>query len=310
MGIKTNPSVFHRFTGREGKKRLIEAFARQSIVAGDINVAKELARVAHLLDVKPNKDMIVQGDSDNDIYFILSGSVSVRVNGREIAKRFSDEHIGEMPLIDNTARRSATIHSLEPCVVARISEKCFSRSANKHPDLWRRIAVVLSRRLKERNKFQIAPRSEPVIFIGSSSEGLKIAGAINNYLSRLPCVPKLWDAGVFEASKTTIEDLLKFTKESDFAVIVLTPDDITRSRRTKKMAPRDNVVFELGLFMGALSRERTYIVAPRNVGIKIPTDLLGVTCLPYEFSPRKSLALQLRSVFRNIRKLVEKYGPM
>lgn len=245
MGMKSNPSVMHRFTGRQGKKLLIEAFSRQILVAGNLPIAKRLARCAQLLDIKPNKDLIVQGNSDSDIYFILSGKVSVRVNGREIAIRSSEEHIGEMTLIDSTARRSTTVRSLEPCVFAKISESHFSKLANEYPELWRRIAVVLARRLRERNKFQTAPRSEPVVFIGSSSEGLKVAEAIYNNLTKIPCVPKLWSEGVFEASKTTIEDLIRTTEESDFAVIVLTPDDIIRSRQRTKPSPRDNVVFEL-----------------------------------------------------------------
>ena len=165
--------------------------------------------------IKSNKDFIVQGNSDSDIYFILSGKVSVRVNDREIAIRSADEHVGEMALIDSTAVRSTTIQTIGPCVVAKISESHFSKLANKHPELWRKIAVVLARRLRERNKFQTAPRSKPAIFIGSSSEGNKVAEAIYNNLSKFPCVPSLWSRGVFEASKTTIEDLIRITEASD-----------------------------------------------------------------------------------------------
>jgi hypothetical protein len=37
-----------------------------------------------------------------------------------------------------------------------------------------------------------------------------------------------------------------------FAVLVLTPDDLVRGRKIGTFGPRDNVVFELGLFMGRL----------------------------------------------------------
>ena len=308
--MKSNPSVIHRFTGRQGKKLLIEAFCRQSLISGNLEISKKLAQCAQLLAIKSNTDFIVQGNSDSDIYFILSGKVSVRVNDREIAIRSADEHVGEMALIDSTAVRSTTIQTIEPCVVAKISESHFSKLANKHPELWRKIAVVLARRLRERNKFQTAPRSKPVIFIGSSSEGIKVAEAIYNNLSKFPCVTSLWSRGVFEASKTTIEDLIRITEASDFGVIVLTPDDLTKSRKESNPSPRDNVVFEVGLFMGAISRERTYIVAPKGVDIKIPTDLFGITCLTYEHSSGKSLGRCLQPVFRQIRKLVEKYGPI
>lgn len=308
--MKSNPSVMPRFAGKQGKKRLIEAFKWQTLVSGNHDIAKQLAQSAQLQDVISDEDIIVQGNSDTDIYFILSGKVSVRVNEREIAVRSAGEHIGEMTLIDSTAFRSTTIRAIDRCVVAKVSEIKFTKLANKYPVLWRKIAVVLARRLKERNKFQIAPRSKPVIFIGSSKEGLEVAETIYMNLSKKPCVPICWNEGIFEASKTTIEALMISTKESDFAIIVLTPDDITKSRKKSKPSPRDNVVFELGLFMGAISRERTYIVAPRNVDFKIPTDLLGVTCLTYDHNSRKSLEKRLEPVLRQLKKLFEKYGPI
>jgi predicted nucleotide-binding protein len=308
--MKSNPSVIHRFTGKQGKERLIEAFSGQTLVSGNYDIAKKLAQCTQLQDIKSDEDIIAQGNTDTDIYFILSGKVSVRVNDREIAVRSAGEHVGEMTLIDSTALRSTTIRAIEPCVVAKVKEIKFTKLANKYPVLWRKIAVVLARRLKERNKFQTAPRKEPVIFIGSSSEGLQIAEVIHRNLAKFPCVSTLWSRGVFEASKTTIEDLMRITKDSDFAVIVFTPDDITKSRNKSKSSPRDNVVFELGLFMGAITRERTYIVAPRNVDIKIPTDLFGITCLTYDCNSRKSLGKRLQPILRQLRNLVKKYGPV
>ncbi len=299
-----------RFTGPGGKTRQLDAFRMQALVAGDLQIAKELVKSSNLRNLRANHQLMTQGGTDNDIYFILSGSVSVIVNGRDIAIRKAGEHVGEIALIDPTARRSATIRTLEPTVVACISEGAFTRIANKHPGLWRRIAVVLARRLRERNRFQTEPRSEPVVFLGSSTEGLTIAVNIYKYLLKHPFVPRLWSNGVFECSSTTIEDLLRTAKESDFAIIILTADDITKSRGKSKPAPRDNVIFEIGLFMGALSRERTYIVAPRNLDIKIPTDLLGVTCLFYPQLRGKTLAYNLRSVKKELFKLICKYGPL
>src|ERR1039458_3835770 len=112
-------------------------------------------------------------------YPILSGSVSVRANGRLVATRRAGNHFGEMAMLDTTARRSATVSTLEPTVIARVQEHKFTRIANACPDLWRCLAVALAARLRERNKFQAPPRAEPVIFIGSSGEGLTIAEAIH-----------------------------------------------------------------------------------------------------------------------------------
>ena len=84
----------------------------------------------------------------------------------------------------------------------------------------------------------------------------------------------------FELSATYIESLEAIADQADFAVLVLTPDDVTTSRAKEQFAPRDNVVFELGLFMGRCGRERCYLVHEENPAdkrkLKLPSDLLGV----------------------------------
>jgi len=306
---KENPSVAIRFTGPFGKTRLKEALLRQPLIAGDVRLARKLTETVQLVERKVGKEFTHQGGVDNDIYFILSGRVSIQVNNREIAVRQAGEHVGEMALVDGTARRSASVVAAETCVAARITEPQFSKLAESHPQLWHRVAVTLVQRLRERNKFHPTPHSQPVVFIGSSSEGSRIAECLYNYLLRFPYVPRLWSEGVFEASKTTIEDLVKLIAESDFAIIVLTPDDITAIRGRKSATPRDNAVFELGLFMGGITRERTYIVSPNGVDIKIPTDLLGVTRLLYRHRGKGSLAHRLQPAKNQLRQLIEKHGP-
>jgi len=122
------------------------------------------------------------------------------------------------------------------------------------------------------------------VFIASSKEGLEVAKAIEALLKeklgeKVEIRP--WTRA-FDLSATYIESLEKASEETDFAVLVMTPDDVVKSRAKKKQAPRDNVVFELGLFMGSLTRQRCFIVsedAPeltRSTGLKLPTDLLGV----------------------------------
>lgn len=96
----------------------------------------------------------------------------------------------------------------------------------------------------------------PAIFIGSSSEGLKIAKGIQAELSQVAEVT-VWSQGVFQPTYGYLESLTKALEAADFAVLVLTPDDFTESRGDSAPSPRDNVVFELGLFLGRLGRERT-----------------------------------------------------
>jgi hypothetical protein len=59
-------------------------------------------------------------------------------------------------------------------------------------------------------------------------------------------------------------------------VFILAPDDMTFSKDETKPAPRENVLFEHGLFMGVLGRERVFLVYDQAVGLKIPSDLAGI----------------------------------
>jgi predicted nucleotide-binding protein len=49
-----------------------------------------------------------------------------------------------------------------------------------------------------------------------------------------------------------------------------------------KEAPRDNVIWEHGFFTGGLGRDRTFIVKPRGVDLKVPSDWAGITSLDYD----------------------------
>jgi CRP/FNR family transcriptional regulator, cyclic AMP receptor protein len=306
---KSNPSLVRRFRGASGKQRLAEALLCQPLLSASVTAATAFSRFARLSELPADQQLIIQGGQDNDLYFILSGSVRVLVNMREVATRRAGEHVGEMALIDRTAVRSATAITAEASVVARISEPDFTRVANRHPIIWRKLASTIAQRLRERNRFHPAPRSIPAVFIGSSSESLPIATAIHKSLTRRRVEPRIWSDGVFQCSRATIEDLMAATAQSDFAILVLAADDITISRGSSKAAPRDNTIFELGLFMGALSQDRTYIVAPRPLDIKIPTDLLGVTLLTYQKRRGQSVARAIRPVTRELMHLVCRLGP-
>ena len=124
-------------------------------------------------------------------------------------------------------------------------------------------------------------KSRPAIFIGSSAEGLEVAKAIQAELQySAECV--IWSQGVFGLSEGTLESLVKAIKKFDFAVLVLTPDDLVTSRGNSSPSPRDNVLLELGMCIGTLGRSRTFMVVDRKAKVKLPTDLAGVTPATFE----------------------------
>jgi hypothetical protein len=123
------------------------------------------------------------------------------------------------------------------------------------------------------------------VFIGSSSEGLNFARAVRAQLEDDAEI-SLWNEDFFGVGSTFIETLVNALPRFDFAILVLTPDDLVASRSDEKLGPRDNVIFELGLFMGKLGRTRTFFVHQSGAAVKIPTDLSGVTRATYQW-PRQ-----------------------
>jgi len=122
--------------------------------------------------------------------------------------------------------------------------------------------------------------SRPHVFIGSTVEGLAVAEAIQLELDHVAdCT--IWGQGVFMPSSTAIEDLVLASTSIGWAIIVLTADDILVRRGTEESAPRDNLIFELGLFTGSRGRARTFMAVPRGVSMHLPTDLAGVTKVEY-----------------------------
>ncbi|GGG79561.1 TIR domain-containing protein [Paenibacillus radicis (ex Gao et al. 2016)] len=133
--------------------------------------------------------------------------------------------------------------------------------------------------------------TKPKLFIGSSREAIKYVNAIHRALNRVAEVTP-WHAGAFKANDYAIEALERQLQTCDYAVFVLAADDLVMMRGKAFLAPRDNTVFEMGMFWGRLKRTRVFFLIPEQVssereGIAIdefhlPSDLLGLTVLRYE----------------------------
>ena len=115
---------------------------------------------------------------------------------------------------------------------------------------------------------------------GSSYEGIAVAEALQARLDEVAEVT-LWTQGIFDPGANFLEALIKTLDTTDFAILVMTPDDVILSGDEVSLAPRDNVLFELGLFMGRLGRERCFFVHERDLKLKIPSDLLGISAVKY-----------------------------
>jgi len=146
---------------------------------------------------------------------------------------------------------------------------------------------------------------KPRIFLGSSGKQTKLLQALTRGLGEVADVEP-W-TGVFNPGVSTLDRLVELTHQVDFAAFVFAQDDWTsdpsNTTAPGQASPRDNVVFEAGLFGGALGMRRTFILHAR--GAKLPTDLLGLTVVRY---PEALTAADMRAVNDKLRKAIEDEG--
>lgn len=300
--------MIDRFLGEDGRRLRFEALKAQKIVAGDNGLADELADLVELIAIEKGKLLIQQGADDNDIFLIIAGQFEVIINGRRVAARGPGDCVGEMAAIEPTQRRSATVAATDYSIVARLSEKTFNELASRYPEIYRIIAKELSRRLLQRNSTIGAYRDRIRVFLISSGEAVAVARLIQDALSRdFLVIP--WTDGVFKIASYPLQSLEDELEKSDFAIAVAHSDDITESRGIDWPSPRDNVIFELGLFMGRLNRQRAILMEPREEKVKLPSDLAGITTIPYRFVPGEDAAALMGPACNALRDHIKRLGP-
>ena len=301
--------MLERFTGAEARRFIIEALEFQPLIAGDHQLAATLCDLSVIEGLEPGSIITHQGDSANDICFILSGSVSVSVHGRDVAVRRAGQQVGEMAALDPSQFRSATLTAREEVVIARVPAASFIDLANANPLMWRNVARSLADRLRQRDDRVKRTNDIPVLFIGCSAESLAMGEAIKAGLNHANVKVHLWTDNVFLPSTFTLESLENQLAESDFAALILSPDDLVTSRDATAPAPRDNVVFELGLFIGALGHTRTFLIRPFDAYVKVPSDLAGFIPLTYSLTPESEPCAAITSVCTQLINAINAAGP-
>ncbi|MBC7898530.1 MAG: nucleotide-binding protein [Saprospiraceae bacterium] len=147
--------------------------------------------------------------------------------------------------------------------------------------------------------------NRPRIFLGSSGKQAELLQSLARGLDDVAQVEP-WTT-VFNPGVSTLERLVELTREVDFAAFVFAEDDWTTvgtpAPDLAQASPRDNVVFEAGLFGGALGMRRTFILHAN--GSKLPTDLLGLTCVRYDGSTADA---EMEVICQKLRKAIENEG--
>lgn len=296
--------MIERFQGDEGGRRLVAALTEHRLVANRPELAERLVAAGELMEVSAGIAFINQGDQASDVFFIIAGRVEVRVNGKIVANRFPGDHIGEMAAIEPSQPRSASVVPVETTVLIKVSEAEFSGAAEQFPDMWRRIAATLARRLAQRNHLVTAQRERVRVFIMSSVEALPIVDLLIKQFAHDPFLAVAWKNGVFRASHYTLDELEAELDDSDFAIAVAHADDVVITRDDEWPTIRDNVVLELGLFMGRLGRRRAFLMEPRDVDLKLPSDLAGLTTIPYRYEKGKDAEHYIAPACAKLRELI------
>ncbi|MCW3847734.1 nucleotide-binding protein [Sphingomonas sp. LB-2] len=148
----------------------------------------------------------------------------------------------------------------------------------------------------------------PRIFIGSSNERRDVARAVEANLQEV--ADTCFWPHIFRPGHTTYQNLIDTSNAVDFAVIILGPDDETTSRGTTQPSPRDNLVLELGLFVGALGPDRVFAIVERGTSFKVMSDYHGVNWLDFDPARNHELKMAVSSASTDIIHEISRLGPV
>jgi CRP/FNR family cyclic AMP-dependent transcriptional regulator len=297
-----------RFEGPERIDAAVDALKAATIVRGDDALATAIAKAGHAIDLTKDQLLINEDGVDTDLFFLLAGKARIEVKGVEVNQRGPGDHVGEIAALDPTQRRAASVVITESGVAWKLPEPALTQIAKDHPDIWRRLAIEQAKRLVQRNALVRPANAAPKVFVISSSEAVEIANEIQLGLAHSGALVIPWSQGVFRTSEYTIESLQRMVEQCDFAIAVIAADDVTLSRDRLHLAARDNVTFELGLFMGELGLRRTILVEQRDAQVELCSDLRGITTLTYTAGSEEDLSARMGPVCTQISRHIKRIG--
>jgi len=148
------------------------------------------------------------------------------------------------------------------------------------------------------------------LFIGSSKEGIEVAKKLKKILEeKLPDFLEcdIWnDGNIFSLNKGTLDSLVRASRKYDYGILVATADDIRKSRGRKSHIPRDNVMFEMGMFLGSLGLSRAFLLVEKNS--TLPTDYNGVTVPFYDKDLYGDLERAINDIIKAITNTVRSFN--
>lgn len=250
---------------------VVSAVKEQKIVAGNERLASRIAEIGEVKEVPRGATIIQQGGEDNEVSLIVRGSFDIVVHGKTLARRVAGDHVGEMAAILPLQRRAASVVAAEDSTVVRLTDAQVGELGEQFPQIWRYFAKELAHRVEQRNTVASARNEKVRFFVAAPTSVHGTAHEIRTILSAEGFHVDVWEEGAFRGGQYSIENLERKLDQSDIGVVIAEPG-----------TGHDNVIFELGFFMGRLGRNRTFLVEPRSEQINLPHELAGVNTITYQ----------------------------
>lgn len=292
-----------RFADRDD---LVDALRSQKIVRGDREVARALADAGELLTFEPGEEIMRQGDSGNDCFFLLAGAVDLKVKGETLPYgRTAGEVVGEFAAINPKLPRTATVVAREQVVAMRCTAPALKAAGRKEPEIWRLLAIELTHKVEQRNQLISVTNERPRIFMIAAENRREIAEMLRLELSRDFDVEVWSEEDLVPPGGYELDVLHQKARGADFGIVLAHPDDLGAPRSRKTEQEWETIRFELGYLMSELSRHRTLVMIPDGEGDETPRLFKGIQPMTYQL-PASGMPLQvaLTRAVEEIRTLV------
>lgn len=271
------------------------------------DIAEQIIKSGELVSFLKDETFIKQDDTDQFVYFLLAGEVKLVVNGSTLPYGRKDgETVGELSAVQYAHKRLASVTALEDIVAIKLNYTDFNFIFESNPLMFKNLFVDCAKRIQQRNTLIRISNPKPVLFLISSAESIPIIDQLLLELRHSDIDVVRWYApSTFNAGSFTLDALDIQLSKADFALAIAAPEDVMTKRKATGVAPRDNVLFELGFFMGELGRERAFLALEKDKPIMLPTDLNGLTTLNYTWNKETPdlvhLAIELKGIIARVK---------
>jgi CRP/FNR family cyclic AMP-dependent transcriptional regulator len=286
---------------------LVDALLGQEVVRGNREVAEALAASGKLVEFAPGAELVRQGATDTDCYFLLAGKVDLRIKGEVLPYgRGAGDLIGEFRAINSAIPRTATVVATEEVVALKASAGVLKAAGKNAPELWRLIAVSLTSKIEQRNELIEVVNDRPRIFMIAAENRIEIAKALKGALESEYDVDLWSEHDLVPPGGYQLETLREKARSADFGIVFAHPDDLARPHERTGKDEWETVRFELGYLMSELSRHRTLLMVPGGADGTAPGLFKGIQPMTYQLpADNAPLRVVLVAAVDAVRELVE-----